>query len=95
MFTGVAGEYRVKNVTVNGELLDPEKTYSLASHDYLLLNHGDGYTMFDGSPVLREPVKPDVQVLTDYLTDTLGGVIGAEYADPYGQGRIVAVEAEP
>ena len=95
MFTGVAGEYRVKNVTVNGELLDPGKTYSLASHDYLLLNHGDGYTMFDGSPVLREPVKPDVQVLTDYLTDTLGGIIGAEYADPYGQGRIVAVEAEP
>ena len=25
-------------------------------------------------------------MLTDYITDTLGGVIGAEYADPYGQG---------
>lgn len=94
MFTGVAGAYRVKNVMVGGEPLDPEKTYLLASHDYLLLDHGDGYAMFAGSPVLQQPVKPDYQVLIDYITDTLGGVIGAEYADPYGQGRIVAVEAE-
>ena len=94
MFTGVAGEYRVKNVMVGGEPLDPEKTYSLASHDYLLLDCGDGYAMFVGSPVLQEPGKLDIQVLIDYITDTLGGVIGAEYADPYGQGRIVAVEAE-
>ena len=94
MFTGVAGAYRVKNVMVHGEPLDPEKTYSLASHDYLLLDYGDGYAMFDGSPVLQEPARPDTQVLIDYIADTLGGVIGAEYADPYGQGRIVAVEAE-
>lgn len=93
MFTGVTGEYRVKNVMVGGEPLDLEKTYSLASHDYLLLDGGDGYAMFDGSPVLQESVKLDIQVLIDYITDTLGGVIGAEYADPYGQGRIVAVEA--
>ena len=95
MFTGVAGEYRVKNVMAGGEPLDPEKTYSLASHDYLLIDHGDGYAMFDGSPVLQEPGKLDIQVLIDYITDTLGGVIGADYADPYGQGRIVAVEEAP
>ena len=95
MFTGVAGEYRVKNVMVGGKPLDPEKTYLLASHDYLLLDCGDGYSMFVGSPVLRESVKTDVQLLTDYITGTLGGVIGAEYADPYGQGRIVAVEEAP
>jgi 2',3'-cyclic-nucleotide 2'-phosphodiesterase (5'-nucleotidase family) len=94
MFTGVAGAYRVRNVKVSGEPLDLEKTYSLASHDYLLLDSGDGYAMFAGSPVLQEPGKPDIQVLIDYISGTLGGVIGAEYADPYGQGRIVAVEAE-
>ena len=94
MFTGVAGEYRVRNVRVNGEPLDPEKTYTLASNEYVLLNHGDGYTMFDGCPVLQDSVKLDNQVLLDYITDTLGGVIGEEYADPYGQGRIVAAEAE-
>ena len=94
LLTGVAGEYRVKNVMVDGEPLDPEKTYSLASHDILLLDNGDGYAMFDGSPVLQESVMLDVQALSDYIIDTLGGVIGAEYADPYGQERIVAVEAE-
>ena len=36
-------------------------------------------------------VKLDSQVLIDYITETLGGVIGAGYEDPYGQGRIVAV----
>ena len=95
LFTGVAGEYRVKNVMVGGEPLDLEKTYTLASHDYMLLNHGDGYTMFDGANVLQESVKLDNQVLIDYITGTLGGIIGEEYAEPYGQGRIVAVEEAP
>ena len=95
MFTGVEGEYRVKNVMVGGEPLDLEKTYTLASHDYMLLNHGDGYTMFDGCTVLQESVKLDNQVLMDYIMGTLGGVIGSEYEDPYGQGRIVAVAEKP
>lgn len=94
MFTGVTGEYRVKNVMVGGEPLDPEKTYTLASTTYVLANHGDGYTMFDGCPVLLNSVKLDNQVLIDYITGTLGGVIGAEYENPYGQGRIIAVDAE-
>ena len=95
MFTGVAGEYRVKNVMVGGEPLDLNKTYTLASMDYILLNHGDGYTMFDGCKVLQDAVKLDNQTLIDYIADTLGGVIGDEYADPYGQGRIVAVAEAP
>ncbi|MBR3502780.1 MAG: bifunctional metallophosphatase/5'-nucleotidase [Clostridia bacterium] len=95
MFAGVAGEYRVKNVMVGGEPLDLEKTYTLASHNYMLKEHGDGYTMFDGAVILQDEVKLDNQVLIDYITENLGGVIGEEYADPYGQGRIVAVEAAP
>ena len=91
MFSGVAGEYRVKNVMVGGEPLDLEKTYTLASHNYMLKNQGDGYTMFEGVKILQDEVKLDNQVLLDYITGTLGGVIGEEYADPYGQGRIVAV----
>ena len=92
LFTGVTGKYRVKNVMINGEPLDTHRMYSVASIDYLLLNHGSGFTMFDGCKVLQGSVKPDNQVLIDYITVTLGGVIGEEYADPYGQGRIVAVE---
>lgn len=95
MFTGVDGEYRVKNVKVGGEDLDVTKTYTLASHNYMLLGDGDGMTMFKGAKVLKEGVKLDNQVLIDYIVDTLGGVVGEAYANPYGEGRIVAVEEAP
>ena len=91
MYAGVEGEYRVKNVMVGGEPLDLEKTYTLASHNYKLKQNGDGNTVFDGCKILQDEVKLDNQVLIDYITGTLGGVVGEEYADPYGQGRIVAV----
>lgn len=87
-------ERRVRNVLVAGEPIDPEATYKVASHDYQLLNNGDGYTMFDGANVLQKSVKLDNQVLIDYITETLGGSIGAGYEEPYGQGRIVSVGAE-
>ena len=87
-------ERRVRDVLVAGEPLDPDATYKLASFDYQLLNNGDGYTMYEGATVLQESVKLDNQVLIDYITETLGGRIGAGYEEPYGQGRIVAVDAE-
>ena len=37
-------------------------------------------------------VNLDNQVLMDYIIDDLGGVIGEQYEDPYGEGRIVIVE---
>jgi 2',3'-cyclic-nucleotide 2'-phosphodiesterase (5'-nucleotidase family) len=87
-------ERRVRNVLVKGEPIDPEKIYKLASHNYQLLDEGDGYTMFRGAKVLQESVKLDNQVLIDYITGTLGGVVGEGYENPYGQGRIVSVNAE-
>ncbi len=84
---------RVRNVLVAGEPLDPEKIYKVVSHDYQLLNNGDGYTMFAGANVLQESVKLDNQVLIDYITGTLGGVVSEGYEEPYGQGRIVEVNA--
>ncbi len=95
MFAGIKGERRVQNVQVNGGPINPDASYSLAGVDYWLLQDGDGYSMFDGAKVLQDRVKLDNQVLIDYITETLGGVIGEEYEDPYGQGRIVIVEEEP
>ena len=95
LFTGVKGKYRVQNVMVGGEKLDLKKTYTLASHDYMLLNHGDGFNMFNGCTVLQESVKLDNQVLLDYIVGTLGGVVGGEYAELTGQGRIVIYEQKP
>ena len=92
LFAGVEGEYRVKNVMVGGEPLDLEKIYTLASHNYMLQGQGDGYTIFEDNVYTQESVMLDNQVLITYITEGLNGVVGAEYANPYGQGRIVAVD---
>ena len=92
LFAGVEGEYRVKNVMVGGEPLDLEKIYTLASHNYMLQGQGDGYTIFEDNVYTQESVMLDNQVLITYITEGLNGVVGADYANPYGQGRIVAVE---
>ena len=92
LFAGVEGEYRVKNVMVGDEPLDLEKTYTLASHNYMLQGQGDGYTIFEDNVYTQESVMLDNQVLITYITEGLNGVVGAEYANPYGQGRIVAVD---
>ena len=89
LFQGVTGARRVQNVLVGGEPLDPDKTYTLASHDYLIKNGGDGYAAFQDNVLLQDCIMLDNQVLINYLVDALGGVVGEEYAEPYGQGRIV------
>ena len=93
MFVSVEGERRVKDVTIGGEPLDPEKTYTLASHNYKLKDCGDGYSMFADNVFLQDSVMIDNQVLINYIVDVLGGTVGEEYADPYGQGRITIIEA--
>ena len=92
MFVGVSGEYRVKNVYVGDESLDLGKTYTVACHNYMLQNMGDGYTMFADNVFTQDCVMLDNQVLITYITEGLGGVIGQEYAEP--QGRIIFVEEE-
>ncbi len=95
MFTGVAGERRVRNVKVNGTPIDPDALYKVAGNDYWFLNGGDGQTAFKGAERVDAGGLLDVQLLVDYLTGELGGVIGKEYSDPTGQGRIVIVEEKP
>ena len=95
MFQSVDGEYRVKNVKVNGEDLDPEKTYTVASHNYMLKNGGDGFNMFQNCNMPLEDIMLDNQTLIQYITEDLNGTVGEQYADPYGEDRIVIVEEEP
>jgi len=97
MFVGVTegAPRRVQNVLVGGEPIDPAKTYTLASHNYKIKDMGDGYTHFVDNKIILDEVMVDNKVLLNYITDVLGGVVGADYADPYGQGRIVAVPEAP
>ncbi len=91
-FAEVAGDRRVQNVLVNGEPIDPEAIYTVASHNFMLKNGGDGFVMFKEGEVIVDEVMIDNQVLINYIIDVLGGVVGEDYADPYGQGRITIVE---
>ena len=48
--------------------------------------------MFDDAPMILDEVILDNQVLINYITRAMDGVVGEQYADPYGEGRIVILE---
>ncbi|MBR6960821.1 MAG: 5'-nucleotidase C-terminal domain-containing protein, partial [Clostridiales bacterium] len=87
----IVGDRRVSNVMVGDDPIDEDATYTVCIQDYLI-DKGDGFTMFAESEIINDSVILDLQALIDYLTETLGGQIGEQYADPYGQGRIVINE---
>ncbi len=86
VFTGMSGEYRVHDVKVldkeSGEYLPLEltKTYTFASHDYMILLGGSGMSMFKNATILQNNGMLDVEALEVYLTEHLGGHIGEDYA---------------
>ena len=45
--------------------------------------------MFGGCNVIQDDVMVDVDILSAYINNQLGGSVGADYAEPAGQGRIV------
>ncbi len=87
-FVGVNGAYRVKNISIGGNPLKENTLYSVASHDFLLKNGGDGMTMFKNSKIIKDMFMTDNEVLIRYITEHLGGNIGAAYINPKGAKRI-------
>ena len=87
-FSGVEGEYRVRDILVNGEPLDLQKTYTVASHNYMLKNGGSGMAMFNGCEIIKDDVMVDVDTLSAYVRDFLGGSVKDGYENPMGAGRI-------
>ena len=87
-FVSVDGPYRVTDILVGGQLIDLNKTYTVASHNYMLKSGGDGMTMFNGCNIIKDEVMVDVDVLSTYIQG-LGGSVSSEYENSEGQGRIV------
>lgn len=87
-FKGVSGDYRVTDLRVNGEPIELTATYTIASHNYTLKEHGGGMTMLQDCRVLKDEVMLDADILIAYLKQT-GGEITSEYENPAGQGRII------
>ncbi len=90
-FQEVSGARRVKNVEVlnreTGEYepLVPEKTYTFASHNYLIKECGNGQNMFVDNVFIIDEGMLDYEVVIQYLTGTLGGDVPAEYFQPEGR----------
>ena len=100
MLVSVGDTRRVSNVQVlqkDGTYapIDPDATYTLASHNYMIKQGGSGVDHFMDNKLIADEVMIDNQVLINYIRGELGGVVGEEYADPYGQGRITMINAEP
>ncbi|MCR4938567.1 MAG: bifunctional metallophosphatase/5'-nucleotidase [Treponemataceae bacterium] len=91
MFTGVAGERRVKDVVVlkDGKWvpIDPKANYTVASHNYMLMQGGDGFNMFQDDELLINCGMIDNQVLMTYIVDILEGNLKDRYSSI--EGRIV------
>lgn len=95
VFTGVGGAYRVTDVKVldkstnTYKALDLTKTYTLAMNSYNLVSRGDGFSMFKGAKIIKDTGILDRDLVTQYITENLKGVIPASYAAP--QGRITVL----
>ena len=100
-FVEVSGERRVKNIEIlqdDGTYapIDLDKTYTIASSNYILKSGGNGYSMFGKNvTLLQDETAVDSEVLIDYVQQNLGGTIGSDYANPYGEGRIKMVGSYP
>ena len=90
LFQGVEGTRRVSDVVVlnkeTGEYepIDPEKTSTLACHNYMLQSMGDGYSMFADNNFLVDSAIADYQVLINYIRDVLQGDL-SQYAELEGR----------
>ena len=81
---------RVNNVYVlkdnKYEPLDINASYTIAGSQYILTEMGNGYTMFKDSEIVSKEGAVDTNLLVEYVSDKLNGIIPEEYKEP--QGRI-------
>ena len=89
-FVSVDGKRRVKDIMVldeNGEYIpvEAEKTYTIASHNYLLKDGGDSYAGFTDNEFIVSEGISDYQIITDYITDVLKGNLSEKYSEIEGR----------
>ena len=87
-FVKVDGAYRVTDVMVDGAPLDLAKTYTVASHNYMLKDGGDGFVMFKDNVLVKDSIMIDNAVLINYIVEGMDGTVLSYYSNPRGLGRI-------
>lgn len=80
---------RIVSVKVNGETLDKDRKYTLATSDFLVTRGGDGYTMFKDAKILigADSAPKDSDVFENAIRNSKNKTIS-----PKNEGRIVRVE---
>lgn len=88
-FLRVAGAYRVQNVKINGKPLDLSKTYTLGGTVYTLRLGGDGMSMFQNAPLVKQTGLSETDVVLEYLQNFLNAKIVNKYTAAEGENRIL------
>lgn len=86
---GVTGERRVKDIMVlQGDTyvpIEPDKTYTVAGTEYVLIGNGDGMTAFDGCKVVSDEGLLDNELLMSFIKNTMNGKIDSRYSKTEGR----------
>ena len=86
-FVSVDGPYRVYDIKIfNSETgkyepMELTETYTIASHNYFLLEQGSGMKMLEDAVILQNEGLLDVEALEYYIVENLGGTVGEQYRD--------------
>ena len=83
-YYGPASIRRVAVDNVNGKPFDEGALYAVITNDFLAAG-GDTYYAFAAAQRQFDTGIADAEAVMSYIADFLGGVIGAEYAEPFGR----------
>ena len=83
-YYGPASINRVTNNSVNGKAFDSNKTYAVVTNNFCAAG-GDTYYAFAAASSQFDTGLPLDEVLMDYITTELKGVVGEQYAQPQGR----------
>ena len=87
-YYGPASISRVTIDNVNGKPFDVNARYAVITNDFMAAG-GDTYYAFASSSDKFDTGIPLDEAVMAYITDKLGGVVGEEYAEPFGRINIV------
>ena len=83
-YYGPASINRVAIDRVNGKPFDEGALYAVITNDFMAAG-GDTYYAFAAAQRQFDTGISDAEAVMSYITDCLGGVVGAEYAEPFGR----------
>ena len=87
-YYGPASINRVTINSINGNPFDEDAVYAVITNDFMAAG-GDTYYAFASSTDKFDTGIPLDEAVMAFITDKLGGVVGEEYAEPFGRIHII------